>query len=136
MKKEDFEYLKQFEDRFLTATKSNYARSIQSKDVEKIRAIYSDINGQPYRMNSNCSACVLKLLQKVSPYYFEFKNDRRTNEEIIGESAGTQKSEKRESGKADQIEGNSSSDRYGTEEEGDPETVGKRKRSKGNRRVS
>lgn len=122
MKQEDFEYLQQFEDRFLTATKSNYARSIQSKDVEKIKAIYSDIIGQPYRMNSSCSACVLKLLQKVSPYYFEFKNEKERRE--------------KESRKTDQTEGNSSTDRYGTKKEGDSETVGKRKGSKGNRRLS
>lgn len=133
MKQEDFEYLKQFEDRFNTALKANYARGIQSKDVEKIRNIYSEIIGQPYKMNTSCSSCILKLLQKVSPYYFEFKNDRGTKTEIIGESTGTQE---KESGKTNQVKGDSGPDRSGDKEEGNLKTTGKGKRSKGDRRVS
>lgn len=122
MTQEQFEYLAQFEIRFNTATKSNYARGLHKTDVEKIRDIYSEIIGQTYNMNTNCSACILKLLQKISPYYFEFKNGKQRKEE--------------ESRKTDQVEGNSSSDRCGDEKEGNSETVGKGKRSKGNRRVS
>lgn len=118
MKQEDFEYLKQFEDRFITALKANYARGIQSKDVEKIRSIYSEIIGQPYKMNTSCSSCILKLLQKISPYYYEFKNGQ---------------SSKKNSGETKKEEGNSGTDRYGTEEKGNPEETGKRKRKKGNR---
>lgn len=120
MKQEDFEYLTQFESRFVTATKSSYARGLQKKDVERIRDIYSEIIGQAYSMNMNCSICILKLLQKISPYYFEFKN-------------GTAKKESR---KTDQVEGNPSPDRCGDQEERNPETVGKGKGSKRNRRVS
>ena len=61
MKQEDFEYLAQFESRFVTATKSSYARGLQKKDVERIRDIYSEIIGQPYYMNVSCSSCILKL---------------------------------------------------------------------------
>jgi hypothetical protein len=120
MKQEDFEYLAQFESRFVTATQSSYARGLQKKDVERIRDIYSEIIGQTYNMNVGCSSCILKLLQKISPYYFEFKNG---------------KAEKK-SRKTDQVEGNPDSDRQGVEDKGNPETAGKGKRSKGNRRVS
>jgi hypothetical protein len=122
MKQEDFEYLAQFESRFVTATKSSYARVLQKKDVERIRDIYSEIIGQTYNMNVGCSSCILKLLQKISPYYFEFKNGQHRKEE--------------ESRKADQVEGNPSPDRCGDQEERNPETVGKGKGSKRNRRVS
>ena len=120
MKQEDFEYLAQFESRFLTATKSSYARGLQKKDVERVRDIYSEIIGQTYSMNVNCSTCILKLLQKISPYYFEFKNGQG----------------KKESRKTDQEEGNPNPDRQGNEDKRDPETTGKGKGSKGNRRLS
>lgn len=100
MTKEEFEYLSQFDDRFNTATKANYARAVQSKDVEKIRDIYSRLIGQPYKMNTNCSTCVLKLLQKLSKYYFEHgeKNSRETQES---------ETEHNDVGQGNQEEGNS-----------------------------
>jgi hypothetical protein len=95
MTKEEFEYLSQFDDRFITATKANYALALKSADVIKIKDIYSRLIGQPYNMNTSCSTCVLKLLQKLSKFYFEYgreKNSRETQEsetEHIGVGQGT-----------------------------------------------
>jgi hypothetical protein len=107
--KDEYEYLKQFEDRFITATKSNYSRAIQSTDLKKITDIYSRLIGQTYRNNSNCSTCVLKLLQRLSKYYFEY-----------GTEENSRKAQK------DETEYNDV--RQGTEEEGNSKKAGKGKK--------
>ena len=119
--KEEFEYLQKFETQINTATKSDYMRGIQKADVERIREIYSRLIGQKYVLNSSCSRCILKLIKSISSYYYEFKSEDTRKEA---------------SRKTDQNEGNRDSHRQGEESQGDPKEVGKRTRSKGNRRVS
>ena len=115
--KEEFDYLKKFETQINTATKSDYMRGIQKADVEKIGKIYSRLIGQTYTFNSSCSRCILKLIKLISSYYYDGREDwekRTTKEE----------------------ETQRSTDRCGDQEERDPETTGKGKGSKRNRRVS
>lgn len=73
--KEEFEYLQKFETQINTATKSDYMRGIQKKDVERIREIYSRLIGQNYVMNSSCSRCILKLIKLISSYYYNGRED-------------------------------------------------------------
>lgn len=72
---EQFEFLQKFEDRLISAVTAKYAVNILTADLLKIKDIYESIIEKHYTFNKNCSACRLKLLQRVAPYYFEFKKE-------------------------------------------------------------
>lgn len=111
--KEEFDYLKQFEDRFETAHTSNFARSIGSKTVEEMRRIYSRLIDKNYSMNINCGGCILTLLKKLYPYYNEYREIERNS-----------------SGQANQTEQNTGNAVAGEIETGDTKPVKRRVRSK------
>jgi hypothetical protein len=83
---DQFKYLKGFEDRFITATKSNYCRNVQKQDVIKIKEIYEYIIEQEYRMSIACATCILNLIKRIAPIYFEYQEKLKTNE---SEGSGT-----------------------------------------------
>lgn len=62
--------LAKYELNMQTALYSNYVRAMSAKAVEEVRAIYEDLIGQPFRVTSNCGACVLDLLKRVGQIYF------------------------------------------------------------------
>lgn len=74
--KEQYDYLKQFDNRFITATKSDYCRNVQKKDVIKIKEIYEYIIEQEYRVNPSCGTCILNLIRKVAPIYFGYEESK------------------------------------------------------------
>lgn len=76
---EEFDFLKQYEDRFETAHTSNFARGLGSKIVEEMRRIYSRLIDKNYSMNINCGGCILTLLKKLYPYYNEYREIQRNS---------------------------------------------------------
>lgn len=80
---EEYEFLKQYDDRFETAFHSNFARAIPSTIVGRMKDIYSRLIGQPYSMNTSCGGCVLNLLKKLYPYYNEYREiERNTSRQV------------------------------------------------------
>lgn len=79
--KAQYEYLNKFDDRFRCATRSNYCRNIQTKDVLRMKAIYEELIGIPYIMSINCSSCILKLVQKLSEPYFKYQDKLNARKE-------------------------------------------------------
>lgn len=80
--KEEFDFLKQYEDRLETASTSAYIRHLNSSVVHKMREIYSRLIGKTYSMNENCGGCILTLCRKLNVPYNEYK------ETIKGNSTG------------------------------------------------
>lgn len=99
---DQFNYLSTFEDRFKCALTSNYCRNVQSKDVMKIKEIYEGIIGQTYRMAGNCATCILNLMKKIGPIYFECKEiiENGTREAQEGETI-SKRSSRRKNGRTE-----------------------------------
>ncbi len=91
MLKEDYDYLKQFDNQINTATKSNYMRSIPIDCLTKIKEIYERLIGAKYETNLYCSVCVLKLIKLISKYYYEYKPDTAEKTDIGTTTKGTNK---------------------------------------------
>ena len=81
---EEFEILKKYDEQIRTASESNFAKDIQTKDIDTIADIYSRLIGQQYKYNKNCSKCRLKLLQKISTYYLNKLNNGTERKEDNG----------------------------------------------------
>lgn len=76
---EEFEYLKQYEDRLITATNSTYARALSSGAVHRMREIYSRLIGETYSMNEACGSCILTLCRKLYQPYNDYKQEIERN---------------------------------------------------------
>ena len=75
--KENIKTLEQFEDRFQTAVRSQYARAITSKDYDILKEILVKA-GKSVSGNGNCSRCQYNLLLELGKLYFEYKNEQAT----------------------------------------------------------
>nr|UVM99291.1 MAG: hypothetical protein [Bacteriophage sp.] len=96
---EQFKYLRGFEDRFVTATKSNYCRNVQKQDVIKIKEIYEYLIEQEYRMSVACATCILNLIKRIAPIYFEYQEKLKTNESEGSRAAEENREAKKGRGK-------------------------------------
>lgn len=95
---EQFEYLRGFEDRFITATKSNYCRNVQKQDVIKLKEIYEYLIEQEYIMSVACATCIFNLIKRIAPIYFEYKE--KLNENGSRESGTTEENRETEKGRS------------------------------------
>lgn len=75
---EEYAFLKTYEDRLNTASKSQYVRAIPSGDIHKMRLIYSRLIGKSYSMNESCGGCILTLCRKLKPIYDEYTVKRNS----------------------------------------------------------
>lgn len=75
--KDNIKTLEQFEDRFQTAVRSQYARAITSKDYDTLKEILVKA-GKTVSGNGNCSKCQYNLLLELGKLYFEYKNEQAT----------------------------------------------------------
>lgn len=80
MTEEQYTYLKQFEDRFIRLKSSDYCASIKTKDLEEIKKIYEELSNRKFTGSLSCSSCVVKLLRKISKYYFDYGENRQITE--------------------------------------------------------
>lgn len=71
MNKEDLAILKKYEDRMRTAVGYDYARAVQSRDLDLLLDIWNRHHDTPYRMNKGCSACQLTFLKMLGRWYFD-----------------------------------------------------------------
>lgn len=69
--KADMKYLKQFEDRFNTAIKSDYVRNLTQGDLEKIAQIYYNTFNVRLSYVPNCGSCALSIMKTVGRKYNE-----------------------------------------------------------------
>ena len=82
LNEQEFNFLKQYENRLESASNSAYIKSMPSAVVHTMREIYSRLIGQTYSMNENCGSCILTLCRKLYKPYEEYKQS------IEGNSAG------------------------------------------------
>ena len=70
---EEFKFLETYQKQIDSARTSDYAKSMTSGVVHRMREIYSRLTGQWYAMNENCGRCVLTLLRRLYTPYYEYK---------------------------------------------------------------
>ena len=73
--KENIKILEQFEDRFQTAVRSQYARAITSNEYKTLKDILVRLGGTVSN-NSNCSKCQYNLLLELGKLYFAYKDEQ------------------------------------------------------------
>lgn len=80
MTNKDYKYLSQYEDRFYTATRSNFARNLSRSVLEEMNRIYENETGKTHNMNYNCGTCQLDLITRLGKIYYMEKEARETKE--------------------------------------------------------
>ena len=95
--KEEYEFLKEYEDRLNSATTSQYIRAIPSGAVHKMRLIYSRLIGSNYSMNESCGGCIITLCRKINVPYNEYKQSIKgdANRQVSAEEPNTGKTSRR-----------------------------------------
>lgn len=63
--------LEKYEDRMRTAVGYDYARAVQSRDLDLLLDIWNRHHDTPYRMNKACSSCQLTFLKMLGRWYFD-----------------------------------------------------------------
>ena len=77
MTEELYNLCKPYEDNLRTAFKANYSRYISRTDGEIIRdRIYNPLFNTQDKRNVGCGRCMLSILQRIAPYYFEYKENK------------------------------------------------------------
>lgn len=95
-----------YEDNLRTALKANYSRYISRNDGELIRdRIYNPLFNTQDKRNVGCGKCMLSILQRIAPYYFDYKENKEkinttvNNVEVEGYTGRTnQEAEKGDDG--------------------------------------
>lgn len=95
-----------YEDNLRTALKANYSRYISRNDGEIIRdRIYNPLFNTQDKRNVGCGKCMLSILQRIAPYYFDYKENKEkinttvNNVEVEGYTGRTnQEAEKGDDG--------------------------------------
>lgn len=67
---EELEALKPYERHFKTAIELDYHRNLESRYLDRIKAVYEAASGAPYKFTSSCGHCVLTFLKTVGKKYF------------------------------------------------------------------
>lgn len=70
---DDIKFLDSIAGKIETATKQDYARNLQTNQVERLKIIYKKMYGQDYVGSSSCSTCQLRLLKKVGNWLEKHK---------------------------------------------------------------
>lgn len=65
---QDIKFLDGIAGRIETATKHDYARNLQTSQVEQLKVLYRKMYGTEYVGSSSCSTCQLRLLKKVGEW--------------------------------------------------------------------
>lgn len=67
---EELEALKPYERHFKTSIELDYHRNLESRHLDKIKAVYDAASGTSYKLTSSCGHCVLTFLKTVGRKYF------------------------------------------------------------------
>lgn len=76
---QDIKFLDDIAGRIETATKHDYARNMQTIQVEYLKVLYKKMYGTEYVGSSSCSTCQLRLLKKVG----EWLEKRKLHEDLV-----------------------------------------------------
>lgn len=80
MNTKDYKYCLQYEDRFYTATRSNFCRNLSRTVLEELNAIYERETGKTHQINYSCGNCQLDLVKKLGIIFYQEKERRETKE--------------------------------------------------------
>lgn len=72
---QDIKFLDGIAGRIETAIKHDYARNMQTSQVEYLKVLYKKMYGTEYVGSSSCSTCQLRLLKKVGEWFEKRKVD-------------------------------------------------------------
>lgn len=73
MTAEQVKALEPFENFFLTAMRSGYARYPGEVGIKTIHKVYCEVSKTNPRLNTGCSSCIFRLLVDCGKLYFEAK---------------------------------------------------------------
>ena len=73
---EQFEALAQYEESFLTITRSNYARPVGYQNAKRIRDIANAAGMKTGWVNFSCARCISRLLRQVGTAWLADKAER------------------------------------------------------------
>lgn len=75
MTAEQVKALEPYENNFLTAMRSRYARYPGEVGIKTIHRIYCEVSKTNPRLNTGCSSCIFRLLVDCGKLYFEAKQE-------------------------------------------------------------
>ena len=78
---EQIKALEPYEQYFITAIKSKYARYPGAHGVHLIHHIYTEATKKGIRLNSSCSSCIFRLLVECGTIYFKDKEELEKSRE-------------------------------------------------------
>lgn len=67
------DFLRKFEDRMETATKSHWASAVSQTELEGVIRIFNQVTGGNRRANANCASCILETFTDMGRIYFAQK---------------------------------------------------------------
>ena len=80
MTKQEYLYLKTYSDRFYTATRSSFCRSLSRTVLEEMNRIYESETGKTHQINYNCGQCQLDLVKRLGIIFYQEKEKRENKE--------------------------------------------------------
>lgn len=82
LNKEDFEYIKQYEEHFAHALYDGYFRILNRNMLRDFYDIYRRVFGRDSKILNGCNRCVLQDIKDLAKAYFNDKNDMAKEAEI------------------------------------------------------
>ena len=79
---EQIKALEPYEQHFITAIRSKYARYPGAHGVHLIHQIYTEATKKGIRLNSSCSSCIFRLLVECGTLYFKDKEELEKSKEV------------------------------------------------------
>lgn len=80
---QDINFLDSIAGKLDTAMKFNYARGLQSHQIEYLRMLYKKMYGTDYVGSASCSTCQLRLLQQVGKWLQKHKEVHEELEPVL-----------------------------------------------------
>lgn len=81
MTKEQYDFLKQYEQNLWTAQQLDYSRNLPQSVLIEMDKIHFELFKENSGLLANCSRCSLKGLKRLAKVYFEYKDKLKANME-------------------------------------------------------
>lgn len=65
--------LSRWESNFHSAVYSDYSRPLGKNEIDFMRDLYKEAQGDDVRVNISCSKCVLDFLKRMGSWYYQSK---------------------------------------------------------------
>lgn len=69
--KTQLEALKRWESNFHSAVYSNYSRPLGKNEIDFMRSLYFEAQGDDIFVNLSCGKCVLDFLKRIGKWYYD-----------------------------------------------------------------